>query len=241
MFEKEFLIPYFHTDKDGYLRFPIILAYMAETSSWHSDSIGVGINELINTDLGWMLNKWEVKVESYPKSKEVVVVNTWTSDFNRFYATREFVMKDSSGNVLAVATTQWILINMTRKRPVRIPEDFIEKYKRIKKTNFEHFTDLNLVLDNISLTSKFTVRRSDIDNNNHVNNIRYIEWVIEDVEDDLYKDMKIQEFAIIYKKEILEGSLIETGHTRKEEKLIHKITTSGEVNAIAMTKWKKKD
>ncbi len=240
-FKKEYLVPYFNTDKNGYLRFPNILAYMAETSSWHSDSIGAGIEELVKRNIGWMLNRWEVKVNKYPRAKDSIFITTWTSGFNKFYATREFTMEDKEGNIFALATTQWILIDMNRKRPIRIPVDFIEKYKRIEEFNFSEFTDFNIIVDDIEESSNFTVRRSDIDNNNHVNNIKYVDWIIEDMKIQTYENETIEEFSIIYKKEILEGSEINIGKKEVKGEFIHKITTYGDVNAIARTKWKKKD
>ena len=240
-FKKEYMIPYFHTDKDGYLRFPNILAYMAETSSWHSDSIGAGIKHLMERNLGWMLNRWEVKVYTYPRAKDNITIVTWTSGFNKFYATREFSLEDDKGNLLAKATTQWILIDMKKKRPVRIPPDFIDRYKRVEEYNFKEFTNFNITVDDLGMTSDFTVRRSDIDNNNHVNNTKYVDWIIEDMPDSIFENERIEEFSIIYKKEILEGAEISIGNKSLDGRFLHMITTDGEVNAFSITKWKKKD
>lgn len=36
-------IPYYDTDKNGYVRPETLLTYMGEASSLHSDSLGVGV------------------------------------------------------------------------------------------------------------------------------------------------------------------------------------------------------
>ncbi|WP_409226775.1 acyl-ACP thioesterase domain-containing protein [Gudongella sp. SC589] len=96
-FWKEFTVPYYDTYREGYIRPENILAYMAETSNWHSDSLQVGFRELSRNGHAWMLLRWEAEILKYPRAKEKVRVGTWTSSFDRFYATREFVLTGGDG------------------------------------------------------------------------------------------------------------------------------------------------
>lgn len=215
------------------------MEYMAETSSWHSDSLGVGHKLLNSKGYGWMLNRWEAEFIEYPEAKDTVVIETWTSSFDRFYATREFVMKNSVGKLFAKASTQWIFLDMNKKRPIRIPSDIQERYSFVKENNFEGFTQLKSFVPGEGET--FSVRRSDIDNNRHVNNIRYIEWMQEKVPQDILDNKMIVRLAVNYKKEVLPGSKVLSAAMKDEAEGLsfwHVISVDGEINALGFTQWK---
>ncbi|WP_409226774.1 hypothetical protein [Gudongella sp. SC589] len=89
----------------------------------------------------------------------------------------------------------------------------------------------------------FRVRRSDIDNNDHVNNIRYIEWMQEGLDESLYENMRIQRLGIVYRKEVLLGDSFTVGFMRDKDNpghMDHVISVDGEVNAQGYTKWAEK-
>ncbi len=241
---KKFTIPYYDTNSEGYIKPENILSYMAETSSWHSDSLGLGFYELSKKNYAWMLLRWEAEILKYPKAKDNVVIGTWTSGFDRFYATREFVMIDESGDIVAKATTKWFFLDIKKRRPKRIPDEIQVKYSFVEEFNFPDFTDMDESTGDLVESRLMRVRRSDIDSNNHVNNIRYIEWMQEGLEDRVLDNMKLHKLGIVYKKEILPGDEFKTNWWRDEKRdkyFNHAISVNGELNAQGFTLWKGKD
>ncbi|MGM0397064.1 MAG: acyl-[acyl-carrier-protein] thioesterase [Bacillota bacterium] len=241
-FWKKFTIPYYDTDSEGYIRPENILAYMAETSNWHSDYLHVGFEDLARNNQAWMLLRWEAQFNRYPKAKEEVSIGTWTSGFDRFYATREFVLTDKNGELLAKATTKWVFLDLEKRRPRRIPEEIQERYSFVEEFNFPRLTEMKQLSGEIVETGPIRVRKSDIDNNNHVNNIRYIEWMQEGLPEEIYNDMRIHRLGIVFKKEILLGDSFVTLWRKGEEEghLDHLISVHGEQNAQGYTLWKEK-
>ncbi|WP_422485323.1 acyl-[acyl-carrier-protein] thioesterase [Gudongella sp. DL1XJH-153] len=238
---RNFTIPYYDTDKEGYIKPENILSYMAETSSWHSDSLGVGFEELSKKDYAWMLLRWEAEILEYPKAKDNVVIGTWTSSFDRFYATREFVMMDVEENIVAKATTKWVFLDIKRRRPKRIPDEIQKRYSFVEDFNFPEFTEMDELSGDLVESRIMRVRRSDIDNNNHVNNIRYVEWMQEGLEDGVLDSMMLHKLGIVYKKEILPGDEFKTNWSRDEKNdkfFNHVISVNGELNAQGYTLWK---
>lgn len=239
---KEFTIPYFDTDSEKLIKMHKILTYMAETSLWHSDNVGLGIDDIRKEDYGWMLIKWELEIMKYPKAKDVVTIVTWTSGFERFYATRQFQMYNSKGEELAKASSLWVFLDINKRRPIRIPNYIIEKYSVTKQENFKEFSSIEVEGDLLFKSGEFIVAENDLDNNNHVNNIRYIEWLLIGLAERQNK-YQIKRLAMNYKKELLLGDrvcteIIETEH---DNKLYHKVMTSEGLNAVAMTLWEKKE
>lgn len=239
---KEFKIEDFDTDNERLIKVDKILSYMAETSTWHSNALGLGVDEIRKENYGWMLIKWELEIAEYPKVKDNVQIATWTSGFNKFYATREFQMLDSSESVIAKASSLWVFLDINRRRPIRIPGHIIQKYSICKSKNFNDFSNIEIEGNLLIKSNKFKVVENHLDENNHVNNIKYIEWLLLGLTDKLNKN-KIKKLAINYKKELLIGDDVYTEviQSKEENELYHRILTSKELNAIAITSWEKKE
>lgn len=239
---KEFTVLYFDTDNDGFMKIERILAYMIETSTWHSDSFALGVDEIRKNNYGWMLISWELEVIKYPKVKDAVEIVTWTSGFKKFYARREFQMLDSSGNLIAKASSLWVFLDIYKRRPIRIPNYIIQKYSIIDQKNFNNFSKIKIEGDLLLKSHDFMVVENDLDENNHVNNIKYIEWLFLGLAEK-QKEFKITKLAINYKKELLLGDSVHTEviQAKQENKLYHRILTTEALNAVAISFWEKRD
>ncbi|WFA09373.1 acyl-ACP thioesterase domain-containing protein [Tissierella sp. Yu-01] len=239
-YTKEFIIPYYDTNKNGFVRPESLLSYMGETSSLHSDFLGVGIEALVKHNVVWMLNRWRVRFYKYPKALDKVTIGTWSSGINRFYATREFVIYDEDNEKVVEATTQWVFLDTLKKRPIRVPQELSQIYGTVVEKNLHDFYDFK---DEFSTTSgiDFHVRKSDIDYNHHVNNVKYLNWMLEAIPSDIDDKYKLYELDIQYKKEIKLGSTINSSLTENREEnftYLHKITDGEELNAYGRTVWK---
>jgi acyl-ACP thioesterase len=239
-YTKEFIIPYYDTDKNGLLKISALLAYMEETSSFHSDALGIGVEELGKNNYGWMLNRWRARFYKLPKVKEKVIIDTWTSGFDKFYAYREFAVYDINNEPICNATTLWIFLDVEKKKPIRVPKEFNGIYKIVDEKLMHDFADFR-----DDFTTKegmdFHVRRSDIDYNQHVNNVKYLDWILETVPEDVYENYQLHELDIQYKKELKLGttidSLILEEKDNKNPTYLHKITNRKEINAYGRTEW----
>jgi len=239
-YRKEFIIPYYEADRYGFIRPTTILTYMGETSSFHSESVGLGVDELKKNNHGWMLNRWKVRINSYPRVRDKIYIDTWASDFDKFYGNREFVIYDKDNNELVRASSLWVFLDILKKRPKRVPIDFYNKYNMVDEKAFPSFFDF----ENEYVTEEemdFCVRKSDIDYNNHVNNVKYLNWMLEAIPVEIDDNYKLKEIDINYKKEIKLGNKIKSSYSKYEEAegntFIHQITTDGELNAYGRTIW----
>ena len=240
-YTKEFIVPYYDCDKNCLLKTEALLAYMEDTSSFHSDALGVGLNELRKNNYGWMLNRWRARFFKYPRVKDKIIIKTWTSGFDKFYAYREFEVYDGNNDIICQATTLWIFLDMERKKPKRVPKEFDGIYKLVDEKLMHDFVDFRNDF-NTNEGIDFYVRKSDIDYNHHVNNVRYLNWMIEAIPNEVYDNYKLYELDIQYKKEIKLGTTINssTAETLDKENptYLHKITDGEEVNSYGRTAWK---
>lgn len=157
--------------------------------------------------IGWLLNRWLLKMDRYPKFGEKVQVETWPSLFKHFYATREFYITDTKDILLGSATSTWIYVNLDKRRPMRIPEQpFNQTYGLDPKRALNDSASKIAEIDNAQSELKFWVRRNDIDTNGHVNNVSYVIWMLEGIQGDISRTCQLSELEVIYKKETLYGA-----------------------------------
>lgn len=244
-YRKTFQIPYYDTDKYRRATPVSILTYLGETSGAHTDHIGFSVDKLQNLNYGWMLNRWKVKIDRYPNVKEKITIETWTSSIDRFYATREFIIYDENGIEIGKASTVWIFLNMEKKRPIRIPPEFIEVVNPIEDKTFDDFHDFKKEIK-VEEYIDFHVRRLDIDYNNHVNNTKYLSWMLETIPEYVYENYILNEFEILYKKETVYGKTILSGSSKLDEvedvhQYFHKVLDedSKEIHSMGITNWRK--
>lgn len=243
IYKEDFVVPYYDTNLSGLVSPESLLAYMGEIATLHSDHVGVTIEKLRENNFGWMLNRWKVKINKYPKARDSIQVNTWASDFVKFYGNREFNILDENKDELVKASSIWIFIDFIRKRPLRVTEDIVNSYGIEGGVQFEDYYDFNKPFDTGD-GLEFRVRKSDIDYNNHVNNVKYFQWMLEALPDYIDSDYLLDEFEILYKKEVGLGSLIYSSYNEsvKDKGIIflHKIEEEGSIRAYGKTIWKKR-
>lgn len=239
-FRKEFTLPYYDSDINGYARPEALLTYMGETSTWHSDLLGVGANVLRERNYAWMLNRWRARFIKYPRVKDKIIIETWSSGIDRFYATREFVIYSDQGELLVKGTTQWVFIDTLKRRPIRIPQELADIYDGLDDKLLHDFYDFREEFETEEGLD-FHVRKSDIDYNNHVNNVKYLSWMLEAIPDSVDSEKKLYELDILYKKETKLGSLINSTLKLVDDNninFLHKIRENDEIHAFGRTVWR---
>ncbi|KGK87081.1 acyl-ACP thioesterase [Desulfosporosinus sp. HMP52] len=228
-----------------------ILHYLEDAAISHSESIGQGIKQLQAKKQAWILNQWILQMNRYPVLGEKVMIETWSSGFERFYANRDFLIKDKNQEIIGKATSLWIFYNTESKRPSRIPQGFQEAYGvdpiRVIEDATNQFQihevgDQAQAVDNEQI---FTVRRSDIDTNGHVNNANYLQWMLEVIPEDVYQNAYLAAMKITYRKAATYGSSIRSKCHEAESKANkpmyqHVILENGDLQelATALTVWK---
>lgn len=210
-FTRSFDVTYDNIDYNLLLK-PQSAAQMCQnTAVGHSDVAGYTVDYFRETQTGWALTGWHLIFKDRPKENQSFKITTWTKPFKRLQADRNFIAIDQDGNELFRANSRWFLMDMKRRRPIRLPQGFFEKYVPSTYANAipeEDYKQPSLDLYELKGTRDFKVTRRDIDANNHTNNISYIDWAVDDLTDDLYLNYTILDLKAEYKKEARLGDTV---------------------------------
>ncbi len=213
-----------------------LLGYLEDIAGMHSNEAGFGLNDIERTGYTWILLNWKVRVFSRPIYGEKILVKTWARKAEKFYTFRDYQVFDGSNNLVAIATTKWVLINAKTMGIEKIPADVIEKYYPENVSVFEGENEVSKLADpkNYSSFITYRVQRKDIDINKHMHNIYYLDLAYEALPDDVFDNCRFQNIEIMYKKEIRFGetvkcfySYVDNSHyitiKSEDEKTIHAI------------------
>lgn len=180
-----------------------ILEILENIAGYQSDYVGFGANETVKTKIAWVLLDWELEVIKRPTYGQTLQVKTWGRNMNKFFTYRDYEIYDENNELCIIATSKWTLLNIEKRKMVRLTEELIEKYKPEEKSVF-----LDEKLDKIKIPTKFIsnikykVIRKDIDLNKHMHNLYYLDLAYEALPEDVYAKRPFDNVRITYKKEI---------------------------------------
>ncbi len=179
--DEPFAVRSYEAGVTDHVALPTLCNYMQEIAGHNADELGWGIKTLQSKGITWMLSHLHVKVSRYVPWGETVNMRTWPSGMKgRLIAKRCFQAADSSGGRLLEAHSEWLYVDMNAQKIVRLPETFSELVP--PGTPGVEFTDIggkSPAFPSITHSAEILVRRSDLDFNDHVNNVHYVEWMLE--------------------------------------------------------------
>lgn len=216
MYTWESRVRFSEIGEDKRLTLDGILNYFQDSSTFHSEDIGNGMEVVESLHRVWVLSSWQIVVNEYPKIGERIKLGTWPYDFNRFLGGRNFIMYGDDGRVLAYANSLWTYLNSENGRPARVDDRILELYTLEPKYEMD-YADRKIALpEEMIAQNAFPVEVYHLDTNHHVNNGQYVKMAGAY----LPKEFEIAQMRAEYKKSALLGDMIYPKVAVEEDKVV---------------------
>ena len=191
-FAKQLIINSYHSDLNGVLAIPSIFAFFQEIAWEHATLNGFGYNDLKSHNSFWVLSRMHIEIEKLPKWTDTVTLTTWPSGIEGPFALRDFVFSNEAGEMLIKATSSWLIVDATSRRPKRPDtyKDSMPIYSDIRATQTNAPRIITTKGEAIA-TTQHKVGVCDLDVNGHINNVKYTEWAVNLLPYSEYKDKPI--------------------------------------------------
>lgn len=218
-----------------------LLRFLEDIAGMHSEKVGYGASSIDKTKRTWILLSWKVRMFKRPKMNETVTVETWSRLIEKFYAYRDFKVYDSNKNLVAIATSKWIYIDIENGRIVKVTDEVARCYESENVSVFdekEFADDIKLKEPESEIINEidFKITRNLFDINNHVHNIYYMDIAKEALPEDVYLNNEFNDFEIMYKKEIKASketnNIVKVYYTKEDDKHFVSIKTDDVLHAI---------
>ena len=195
-----------------------ILSLFENIACLHSDIAGYGMNQIEKTHLTWVLLHWKVHVIKRVPYGSTVTVKTWAGKANAFFTMRDFEMYDEKNNLICIASSKWTLINTENNSITRITDDVISCYEPEEKCVFKENDIAKLKKPEMigQPSFVFTVLRKDIDVNQHMHNLYYLDYAYEALPEEVYKKPEANDFEIMYKSGAKLGNTVSCFYVPQE-------------------------
>ncbi len=234
IFESEYKVGIRDIGKENKATNKAILKYFESVACQHSDQVGFGINNIKTSNVVWILLDWKFKLLERPTYGQTLKVRTWSRKLEKCHAYRDFEAYDENGKLLAIATSKWVLLEADTRRIQKVTDEIGGKYEtESEKHVFDEELEKMHVPENEQASLKLKVRRTDIDINEHVNNLNYLDLAYEVLPLDVYnKDFK--NIRITYRHQTKPGETVNISYSHEQDKEIVTITTENkeELHAI---------
>lgn len=217
--------------------------FLQETAGNHVQDLGISIETLNSQGLTWILSRFHIRVQRYPFWRERIRIETWASDAYSFYALRDFQIFDEENLVIVSASSLWLILDLKTRHPIRIPDDIVAMRVTDWARAVDDPFDTIWRPQQITIEKRFSVRLSDLDMNQHVNNVRYVEWSVETVPQEIWQTYRLTEIEVSYRAECVYGDVVISQSDQSEEDgqqvFIHRIVRESDQQELflARTKW----
>ena len=206
MYKEKILITSNDVDHHLKLKISSLFRFIQQVSTNHSEKLGFGRSVTNDQGLAWVITRTHIEIYDLPEMNDEIYVATHPGEQNKFIFPRYYMVYDKHGKLLVSCSSLWVVIDSNTRRVIVKP--FGDKIYKGEK----HKDDIPLPdrvnLDEVSLVQERKVLYSDIDLNGHMNNVKYIEYMIDLHDKSFYDKYTVSDILINYEKECHDSDIV---------------------------------
>ena len=200
-------------DGEYRLRVSSFLDVAQDMSMQGSKELGFGFDKLNAVHMGWVLYRLYFKFLRPVIWREHLTMNTWHKGQEGLVFLRDYELLGADGERAAVGTVSWVVLDMQNRSFVR--NDALPDFVNPEPQNTENAVDFPApkVVIPAGLEKRFvrehTVRYSDVDFNGHTNNVKYVVWAMDSIDQEYASTHQVSELEVNFNRESRLGDKVE--------------------------------
>ena len=234
----------YECDAFGRMSVPALMNLMQESANRNALEYGIGITDLAQRGYGWMLMRFRLRMHQYPRYGQIIRLMTYPTAVEKYFIYRDFRVLAEDGTLLADATSTWLVFGIEKRAMVPLP-DFIHSLS--VPAEIAPLPKLSLKPDfqTASFTNAFEktveVGWLSIDQNQHVNNVAYVAWLLEAMNKESLQTRELAEIDLVYRTEShWQDQLLVQTLTETPETFLHRVeqAETGKDVLLARSRWR---
>lgn len=227
IWEESYPIRFYEVGADKKLTVPNLCNFIQNSSADHINHLGVGLADLQRDNNTWVLSRMLLHINALPSWSDLVKLQTWQVCRHKLFAVRDYQISGADGQPVANATSSWLVLNRERRRPVCC-KGYMEKMAPVaERRAISSFAEKvkDLAEEAVQITSPVQVSPSDIDMNGHVNNVKYLQWILENMSRAGVSSSHSMEIEVNYMGESFLGDslLVKSSHCESQKSWLHSL------------------
>lgn len=206
VFVQNYLVNSFLVNPQKKLGIYALLNLLQDTAWTHASLLGHGYEETLAQKTAWVLTRQKVVMNNWPTWGEKLTVKTWVRPLKGPFAVRDFEIL-SGNNVIGSSSTSWVLMNVETRTAVL--ENLSLSFKARKDYQLNYDAGKVSITHTLEPRATFEVRNSDLDMNEHVNNTRYVQWLLDSIPREWHKRYALLSYEVNFISETHSGDTID--------------------------------
>ena len=227
-----FYIGFRDIDFQNKLKIKSMFSYLEDIAGMHSNLAGYGVYDIPRIRKSWVLINWKLEFIQKPSYADTIKIKTWSRNMDKHFAYRDFLVYDIKGEVIAKASSKWILINVADLSICKLNDEMKDEYEieqdQVFEEDFSKFKDTGNYINSCDVQ----ITKDMIDINGHVHNLDYLDFASRVVPQEVMENATKVE--VLYKKEIKETDSVKCFYSKEgdthyavlkssDEKILHAI------------------
>lgn len=184
------------------IKLPNLLDHMQEAAWSNATKLGFSTVDLMENNITWVMNRMSLVIKRFPIHKEEIKVETWPAGMDKYFTKRDFRIWGADGELLVEATSNWLVMDINERKLIAIPEYIKAANFTVDRNNVSPIADkVKYAANRTERTKDIQVSWFDIDINDHVNNIKYYQWLLDSLGGEYLENHCLQKIDITFKHE----------------------------------------
>lgn len=206
-YSEEFKIRTYDADFTRTVSPTSVFGFMQELATVHAQMLGLGYEDSKENGFYWVIGRSKYDFRRLPGLFEVISVKTWPAGIDGLCALRRFEFSIGQ-EVIGEGLTYWLMLDCETLRPCK-PKYFYDMTKDLPILDTDHFKlKKEPMPSEMEFVFEKTMGTSDLDWNNHVNNLNYSRLIYDSIPKVILEQKKIVSMQINYLKEVHSGDTI---------------------------------
>lgn len=240
IYAEDFIIRSYHVDIHRKLTLPKLCSFFQDIAGNHTVACGVGWEVLQRENIFWVLSRLKIEVNKYPDWQQTITIRSWSNGLNGIMAVRNFQVLSANGEELVKAVSMWLTVDTASRRIVR-PNDLMNDFPLCNDRLFDVNPDKIEALTKPVGFQPEAVSFTETDMNMHMNNVSYIDRIINSYDFDFLMNKQIREFEINFLKEAKPGEMLKVQQQKTNETVyLNNIVSDSDQTEMVRTQilWK---
>lgn len=197
-----FEVETFQVDYTGGLSFGFLANKMLISAGNHANERGFGKERLGKDGKTWVLSRLVIEMYEYPSECEKYYVDTWVESVTRLFTSRNFRVLVSDERVIGYARSTWALIDVVTRQPADLTTLYdgeLAAYCHDEECPIKGASRTRVMAT--EPTGSFAPLYCDIDYNGHLNSVKYIEHILNELPLEIFRTHTIHRVEVSYSAE----------------------------------------
>lgn len=198
---ESYTIRTFDIDCNKQLSIPALVRLMQEAAMQQVLELKISVWDLEALQLAWVLIRKRIEIIRLPSLGEKISIHSYPTGSDRVFTFRDFRVYDEAGDLIATASTTWLLMNTQTRQMARIPAELLARFSGYFPPEEEclpHALDQLPQMQMPLQDRSYKVGWYDLDFINHLNNVHFAKWMIEALPNETLVRKQLQRMDLLF-------------------------------------------